>query len=255
MAKNKAETAKPTDKVKKAAPAKAKKAPAKKVVAKKAAPKKATPAPKKPVAAKKEAPKKEPAKKLAVAPKKEEHTVKVEKTVAPKKVEKVETPVKPTPVAAKPAPPQLNIFPVPNQRPIAHKPAQGVASSEERTRYSEEELKEFEGLINRKLDKAKEEYKILKDTLNRNNDEGTDATSGGNTKVLEDGAETAEKENLSQLAARQQKYITNLENALVRIKNGTYGICSVTGKLIPKERLIAVPHTTQSIEAKMMQQD
>ena len=207
------------------------------------------------MAAKKEAPKKEPAKKLAVAPKKEEHTVKVEKTVAPKKVEKVETPVKPTPVAAKPAPPQLNIFPVPNQRPIAHKPAQGVASSEERTRYSEEELKEFEGLINRKLDKAKEEYKILKDTLNRNNDEGTDATSGGNTKVLEDGAETAEKENLSQLAARQQKYITNLENALVRIKNGTYGICSVTGKLIPKERLIAVPHTTQSIEAKMMQQD
>ena len=251
----KAAKAKPTAKVKKAAPAKAKKAPAKKVVAKKAAPKKATPAPKKPVAAKKEAPKKEPAKKLAVAPKKEEHTVKVEKTVAPKKVEKVETPVKPTPVAAKPAPPQLNIFPVPNQRPIAHKPAQGVASSEERTRYSEEELKEFEGLINRKLDKAKEEYKILKDTLNRNNDEGTDATSGGNTKVLEDGAETAEKENLSQLAARQQKYITNLENALVRIKNGTYGICSVTGKLIPKERLIAVPHTTQSIEAKMMQQD
>ena len=63
------------------------------------------------------------------------------------------------------------------------------------------------------------------------------------------------KENLSQLAARQQKYITNLENALVRIKNGTYGICSVTGKLISKERLIAVPHTTQSIEAKMMQQD
>ncbi len=251
----KAAKAKPTAKVKKAAPAKAKKAPAKKVVAKKAAPKKAVPAPKKPVAAKKEAPKKEPAKKLAVAPKKEEHTVKVEKTVAPKKVEKVETPVKPTPVAAKPAPPQLNIFPVPNQRPIAHKPAQGVASSEERTRYSEEELKEFEGLINRKLDKAKEEYKILKDTLNRNNDEGTDATSGGNTKVLEDGAETAEKENLSQLAARQQKYITNLENALVRIKNGTYGICSVTGKLIPKERLIAVPHTTQSIEAKMMQQD
>ena len=118
-----------------------------------------------------------------------------------------------------------------------------------------EELKEFEALILRKLDQAREEYKILKDTLNRNNDEGTDATSGGNTKVLEDGAETAEKENLSQLAARQQKYITNLENALIRIKNGTYGICSVTGKLISKERLIAVPHTTQSIEAKLMQQD
>ncbi|MEO5975606.1 MAG: TraR/DksA C4-type zinc finger protein [Chryseolinea sp.] len=129
------------------------------------------------------------------------------------------------------------------------------SSGDERTRYSEDELNEFASLIHKKLNKAKDEYRILKETLNRNNDEGTDATSGGNTKVLEDGAETAEKENLSQLAARQQKYIMNLENALVRIKNGTYGICSVTGKLIPKERLIAVPHTTQSIEAKMMQQD
>jgi RNA polymerase-binding transcription factor DksA len=234
-AKKPAAKSKPAAKVKKSAPAKAKKVAPKKVVAKKAAPKKV--ALKKPVVAKKE-----------VAPK---------KPVAPKKVEKVEkvvTSVKSIPVAPKPAPPQLTIFPVPNQRPIAHKPAK-AASSEDRTRYSEDELKEFEALINRKLDKAKEEYKILKETLNRNNDEGTDATSGGNTKVLEDGAETAEKENLSQLAARQQKYISNLENALIRIKNGTYGICSVTGKLIPKERLIAVPHTTQSIEAKMMQQD
>jgi len=150
---------------------------------------------------------------------------------------------------------QLNFFQMPNQRPMAHKAVKPNVNSEEKSRYSEEELKEFSVLINRKLDKAREEYKILKETLNRNNDEGTDATSGGNTKVLEDGAETAEKENLSQLAARQQKYITNLENALVRIKNGTYGICSVTGKLISKERLIAVPHTTQSIEAKLMQQD
>jgi RNA polymerase-binding transcription factor DksA len=148
---------------------------------------------------------------------------------------------------------QIHSFQMPNQRPIAHKPVKAVV--EDRSRYSDEELKEFEMLILEKLEKAREEYRILKDTLNRNNDEGTDDTSGGNTKVLEDGAETAEKENLSQMAARQQKYITNLENALVRIKNGTYGICSVTGKLIPKERLIAVPHTTQSIEAKMMQQD
>jgi len=239
-AKKPAAKAKVATKAKKSAPSKTKKAPAKKVVAKKAAPKKAAP---KKVVAKKVAPKKVVAK-PAAAPKK------AEKPVA-KKVEKVITPA---PVAAKPAPPQLSIFPVPNQRPIAHKQVKAT-STDDRSRYSEEELKEFETLINRKLDKAREEYKILKDTLNRNNDEGTDATSGGNTKVLEDGAETAEKENLSQLAARQQKYITNLENALVRIKNGTYGICSVTGKLIPKERLIAVPHTTQSIEAKMMQQD
>lgn len=150
---------------------------------------------------------------------------------------------------------QLNIFPALTQRPIAHKPAKSSTPDDSKTRYSDEELKEFETLILGKLEKSREEFRILKETLNRNNDAGTDSTSGGNTKVLEDGAETAEKENLSQLASRQLKYITNLENALVRIKNRTYGICTVTGKLIPKERLIAVPHTTQSIEAKMMQQD
>ncbi len=177
--------------------------------------------------------------------------------VAPKPVLKVATPSSiSNPLKASPS--ALNIFPnTPFQRPIAHRPVNKPATttSDNRTRYSEDELKEFEALINQKLDKARSEYKVLKDTLNRNNDEGTDATSGGNTKVLEDGAETAEKENMSQLAARQQKYIMNLENALVRIKNGTYGICSVTGKLISKERLMAVPHTTQSIEAKMLQHD
>jgi RNA polymerase-binding transcription factor DksA len=222
-------------KVKKAAPAK-KAAPKKKVVAKKVAPKKAIA--KKPVA--KVAKVAKPAKAKKEAP---------VKTQAAKK----EAPVKEAPV--KTAPPQLNIFPVLTQRPIAHRPAKPSTAKDERTRYSDEELKEFEKLIIEKLEKAKGEYRILKDTLSRDNDAGTDATSGGNTKVLEDGAETAEKENLSQLAARQQKFITNLENALVRIKNGTYGICSVTGKLISKERLIAVPHTTQSIEAKMMKQD
>lgn len=248
--------AKPVAKVKakKTTPAKAKKAAPKKVV-KKAAPKKLVPkkAAPKPVVAKKEAPKKEAPKKVS-AP-----AVEVsEKAQRPAPLPKAAAPQaeKPMPVAPpKPAPPQLSIFPVPNQRPIAHKQTNNTSSTDTRTRYSEEELKEFEELIHKKLDKARDEYRILKETLNRNNDEGTDATSGGNTKVLEDGAETAEKENLSQLAARQQKYIMNLENALVRIKNGTYGICSVTGKLIPKERLIAVPHTTQSIEAKMMQHD
>ena len=241
----KAKAKKPVKAAKKAVPAKAKKTapkkavkkkatkPAKKVVAKKIvkkiAPKKAV----KPVA--------KPVAKVLSAP--------VTKTVA--KTYGATNPLKAAPSA-------LNIFPnTTPQRPIAHKPSANspVSSTEGRTRYSDEELKEFESLINEKLEKARSEYKILKDTLNRNNDEGTDATSGGNTKVLEDGAETAEKENMSQLAARQQKYITNLENALVRIKNGTYGICSVTGKLISKERLMAVPHTTQSIEAKMLKQD
>jgi RNA polymerase-binding transcription factor DksA len=220
---------------------KAVKAKVKKVVTKKVAPKK------KPVA-KKVAPK---------APKKVAKKKVVAKPVAKKEAKKAapakEAPVKVAPV--KTPPPQLNIFPVLTQRPIAHKPAKSAPVKDDRTRYSDNELKEFETLIIEKLDKAKGEYKILKDTLSRDNDSGTDATSGGNTKVLEDGAETAEKENLSQLAARQQKFITNLENALVRIKNGTYGICSVTGKLISKDRLIAVPHTTQPIEAKMMKQD
>ncbi len=232
--------AKPAAKAKKVAPAKVKK------VAKKAA------APKKKVA-KKAVAKKPIAKK--VAPKKITKKVEVKPVLkraaepAPKKE------LRPIAPPIKLAPSQLNIFPIINQRPIAHKQANPSKMSEDKTRYSDDELKEFEALIIGKLDKAKEEFRILKETLNRNNDAGTDSTSGGNTKVLEDGAETAEKENLSQLAARQLKYITNLENALVRIKNGTYGICSVTGKLIPKERLIAVPHTTQSIEAKMMKQD
>ncbi len=233
---------KPTAKAKKASPVKAKSKPAAKKV-KAATPKKAQKAaPKKEI--KKEAPKKVVAKKAApAAPKKSTPVAK----------ETLKTPASAAAKVAQSA--QLNFFQMPNQRPMAHKPAKPSAQSEDKTRYSDEELKEFQTLINRKLEKAREEYKILKETLNRNNDEGTDATSGGNTKVLEDGAETAEKENLSQLAARQQKYITNLENALIRIKNGTYGICTVTGKLISKERLIAVPHTTQSIEAKLMQQD
>lgn len=236
----------------KAKPAAKKKAPVK---AKKAAPaKKKTAAKAKPVAKKKAAPKKVVAKK-AVAKKATKPVEKKAKPVAKKEIAPVKKKevVKPATPIQKVTPPQLNIFPALNQRPIAHKAK--VSVPEDKTRYSDEELKEFENLIMEKLEKARGEYKILKETLNRNNDEGTDATSGGNTKVLEDGAETAEKENLSQLAARQQKYITNLENALIRIKNGTYGICSVTGKLIPKERLIAVPHTTQSIEAKIMQQD
>jgi RNA polymerase-binding transcription factor DksA len=251
--------AKPAAKAKKATPAKPKKA-----VKKKAEPKKVVA--KKP-AVKKVAPKAAPKKVVKVAPKakvvkpvkavvvKEAPKVKEIKLAKEPKAKKVEQKVEaPTIKPPKPAP-QLTIFPIVNQRPIAHKQVKPSSNSDDKTRYSEEELKEFETLILGKLEKSREEFRILKDTLNRTNDAGTDATSGGNTKVLEDGAETAEKENLSQLAARQLKYITNLENALVRIKNGTYGICSVTGKLIPKERLIAVPHTTQSIEAKMMKQD
>lgn len=125
-------------------------------------------------------------------------------------------------------------------------------SNGEKTRYSSDELVEFEELINGKLDKAKSELKYIKESITRSGDSGTDSTFG-NVKTLEDGADTAEKESLNQLAARQQKFITNLENALIRIKNGTYGICKESGKLISKERLRAVPHTTLSIDSKLRQ--
>ncbi|MFZ9044487.1 MAG: TraR/DksA family transcriptional regulator [Cyclobacteriaceae bacterium] len=120
----------------------------------------------------------------------------------------------------------------------------------EKNKYTAEELEEFETLINEKLDRATSELKTLRASLTRSYGEGTGETFSS-VKTLEDGAETAEKEQLSQLAARQQKFINNLEKALIRIKNGTYGICVDTGKLISKERLRAVPHTMHSIEAKL----
>jgi DnaK suppressor protein len=123
-------------------------------------------------------------------------------------------------------------------------------NQEEKTAYSKEELSEFEEIIQEKLAIAKEELNSYKETLSKRNDSGTDNTAS-TSKLLEDGADTLERESLSQLAARQQKFIINLENALVRIKNGTYGVCIDTGKLIAKERLKAVPHTMHSIEAKL----
>ena len=122
-----------------------------------------------------------------------------------------------------------------------------------KNKYSEKELKEFEAIILDKLEKAKNELKYIKESLSKNSDDYGPDSDSYNVRVLEDGADTAEKENLSQLAARQQKFMTQLENALVRIKNGTYGVCIDTGKLIQKERLKAVPHTMHSIEAKLNQ--
>ncbi len=123
-------------------------------------------------------------------------------------------------------------------------------SQEGKTAYSQDELKEFEEIIFQKLASAKEELHTMKDTMSKKNDSGTDYTAS-TSKLLEDGADTLERESMSQLAARQQKFVVNLENALIRIKNGTYGVCIDTGKLISKERLKAVPHTMHSIEAKL----
>ncbi|MHA8076131.1 TraR/DksA family transcriptional regulator [Aquirufa sp. TARAVU-A1A] len=125
-------------------------------------------------------------------------------------------------------------------------------ATEEKNRYSAEELKEFEAIIQGKLAETNAELKYLREALSKKNDPGTDDTSG-NSKVMEDGADTQEKESMNQLAVRQQKFAKNLENALMRIKNGTYGVCIDTGKLISKERLRLVPHTQHSIEAKLKQ--
>ncbi|WP_394675511.1 TraR/DksA family transcriptional regulator [uncultured Sphingobacterium sp.] len=127
-----------------------------------------------------------------------------------------------------------------------------MANNNEKTRYSDSELQEFKDIILDKLRIAKEELTSLTATLNNSNANGTDDTAG-TYKTLEDGSATLEKEQTNQLAARQKKFIDNLEAALVRIENKTYGICRETGKLIQKERLKAVPHTTLSIEAKNKQ--
>ncbi|MBD8388804.1 TraR/DksA C4-type zinc finger protein [Dysgonomonas sp. BGC7] len=119
----------------------------------------------------------------------------------------------------------------------------------EKTRYTDEELNEFREIILEKLNKAKKEYDELRAAIT--NADGNDVTDTSPTfKVLEEGASTLSKEEAGRLAQRQMKFIQNLQSALIRIENKTYGICRETGKLIPKERLRAVPHATLSIEAK-----
>jgi RNA polymerase-binding transcription factor len=121
--------------------------------------------------------------------------------------------------------------------------------TEEKTRYNDKELGEFKVLINKKLDDARRELISLQEVITNSGDHGTDDTAVS-IKLMEDGSDSLAKEEASALAIRQKKFIEQLENALIRIENKSYGICRVTGKLIPKERLRAVPHTTQSIEAK-----
>jgi len=119
----------------------------------------------------------------------------------------------------------------------------------EKTRYSDEELEEFRAIIIEKLQVARQEYENYRAAVT--NSDGNDTVDTSPTyKVLEEGASTLSKEEAGRLAQRQMKFIQNLQAALVRIENGTYGICRETGKLIPKERLRAVPHATLSIEAK-----
>lgn len=279
--------------VKKAAPAKkiVKKAPVKKVVAKKpvkkVAPKKEVAkkpvkkaaAPVKKAEVKKAAPKpvekKAPAKVVApakptmkMASKKEEKPVEVKapKAPEPKKPElkmatskpaKKEAPVntKKTPFSApldiKAFANMSKSFKIPVAKPNVMKQAH-VAEVDSRSRYSDTELQEFKDIILGKLAEAKKDLELLKGSLSHTDDHGTDDTSPS-FKMMEDGSETLSREETAQLAGRQEKFIMALENALIRISNKTYGICRVTGKLISKERLKLVPHTTLSIEAKNMQ--
>ncbi|MBS7566548.1 TraR/DksA C4-type zinc finger protein [Mucilaginibacter sp. Bleaf8] len=127
-----------------------------------------------------------------------------------------------------------------------------MSTTNERTRYSDVELQEFKEIILDKIRVAREELNSLASSLSNPNLNGTDDTAG-TYKTLEDGSATLEKEQINQLAARQKKFIEQLEAALVRIENKTYGVCRETGKLIQKERLRAVPHTTLSMEAKLKQ--
>ncbi len=142
----------------------------------------------------------------------------------------------PAPVFRKPEPPQPKF----------------KGKKDNRTRYSDKELAEFKEIILEKIAEAERDYELLKNTLAHRDEQGTDDTSP-TFKVLEDGSDSMSREDIAQLAARQEKHIQNLKNALIRIENKTYGICRVTGKLIPKERLRSVPHATLSIEAKLMQ--
>ncbi|MBO5920129.1 MAG: TraR/DksA C4-type zinc finger protein [Bacteroidales bacterium] len=122
-------------------------------------------------------------------------------------------------------------------------------NTEEKVRYSDAELQEFKELILQKLETARQDYEELRAAITHSSSNGVEDTSP-TFKVLEEGASSLSKEESGQLAQRQYKFIQNLEAALIRIENKTYGICRETGKLIPKERLMLVPHATLSVEAK-----
>lgn len=125
------------------------------------------------------------------------------------------------------------------------------SDNKEKNRYSDEELEEFHVMIEKKLDEARKQLDALREQLTELNEMGETSRAG----TFEDGASNWQREHVNKLASRQQRFIRDLENAMVRIKNKTYGICSVTGKLIDKKRLMAVPHATKSVEGKQALED
>lgn len=125
-------------------------------------------------------------------------------------------------------------------------------SKKTQTKYSDKDLAEFKAIIEKKIEQAESDLQSIRESFINDLDNGTDDTSP-TFKAFEEGSETMSKEQNAQLAARQEKFLRDLRNALIRIENKTYGICRVTGKLIGKERLKLVPHATLSIEAKNRQ--
>jgi len=260
---------------KKAAPA------AKKAAPKKAAPKKAAPAAKKAAAPKKAAKKAAPAAKKAAAPKK---AAPKKAAPAPKKAasKPAKAPAAPKKAAAKSAPASTQHSTKPKTtKPVVKKEPKKAAkpvvipkTSTDKARkyepeftksvldtpddrpvgpsmrYSDSDLKEFRELIMRKLEAAKKELNYLQGLITRKDESGE--LDEGRYMTMEDGSVSMEREQLSQMASRQIQFIDHLEKALMRIESKTYGICRVTGKLIDKARLRAVPHATLSIEAKQM---
>jgi RNA polymerase-binding transcription factor DksA len=281
--------AKPVKKaVAKSAPKKAAAKPVKKAVAKKVAkpaPKKVAAKPVKKAVAKKvvkPAPKKVAPKTVSKAPVKTAPKGATKpapkapvKQVAAKPVASKPAPPAPKPIVSKPAPPApkpaakapvkkekepvkkaeakplVTMKSAPNMPKAAPIVKKQVSTLEAigKERYSDSELDEFRQIINLKLDEARKDYDLLKQTLANTDNNGTEDTSPS-FKMIEDGSETLSREETAQLAARQEKFIKHLEDALLRIRNKTYGICRVTGRLISKERLRLVPHATLSIEAK-----
>ena len=185
--------------------------------------------------AKKPAGKGKPAPKKQVVAKK----AKAKKPVAKKALAKA---IKTKPVAKTSKPKTIN----------ASVKSKSTTPESTKTRYSDKELQEFKALITDRLESSRKELKYLHEQINRTAEVGNDDSSM-KFSGLEDGTGTSEKEYLSQMASRQITYIDHLEKALIRIANKSYGICRVTGKLISKERLRAVPHATLSIEAKKAQ--
>ncbi len=170
--------------------------------------------------------------------------------VAAKKAKK---PLKKTPAKKQNVVQAVKPKPAIEANPIAKiQPKPKGYKEDNRLRYSDEELAEFKELILGKIEEAQRDLELLRSSLSHKDDHGTDDTSP-TFKLLEDGSDVLSKEETAQLAARQEKYIQALLNALIRIENKTYGICRVTGKLIPKERLRSVPHATLSIDAKLAQ--